>query len=550
MRHVITLVLFCAALVLLPTLAAPESAQDNAADLAVGAALNNDPAAQALPAGAEAPGAALNSEPAAQALPAGAGAPGAALNDDPAAQALPAGAEAPGAALSGEPAAQALPAGAGEPGAALNGEPVAQALPAGAGESGAALNGEPAAQALPAGAEALAGHGAGEYHFGLFARVGITVAIVAAQALLIWLIWARFFKFLADRIAESCRRKIKPLTIRKLKLLSAAQVINLIRFGINAVKYLLTALLLYITLPIVFSMFSATRRLADRLFGYILHPLRDILSNTIGYIPNLITIAIIVTVTRYVLRGLKFFAGQIEKGKLVLPNFYADWAKPTYKILQVLLWAFTLAIVYPYLPGSDSRVFQGVSVFVGIVFSLGSSSAIGNLVAGLVITYMRPFKIGDRIRINDTVGFVVEKHMMVVRIRTHKNEYVTFPNMLLLNSSVTNYNTSSDENSEGLILHTEVSAGYATPWQAIHEILISAALATDHVQKNPMPFVLQTGFDDFCARYQINCYTKEIDKVPAVYTALNENIQSAFREAGIDMTSAHQYRIASDKSGD
>jgi len=382
-----------------------------------------------------------------------------------------------------------------------------------------------------------------EHELGFPARLGMTLAIVVAQILLIWLIWAKLFRLLSRRIVESCRRRIKPFSIRKLRLLSPGQVVNVIRIGLNALKYLVTALLLYITLPIVFSMFSATRHIAARLFGYILNPLHNILFGAIEYIPNLITIVVIVTVTRYVLKGLRFFTVQIENGKLVIPNFYADWARPTYKIFQVLLWAFTLAIAYPYLPGSDSRVFQGVSVFVGIVFSLGSSSAIGNLVAGLVVTYMRPFKIGDRIRINDTVGFVVEKHMMVVRIRTHKNEYVTFPNMLILNSSVTNYNTSSDENAEGLIIHTEVTLGYATPWQTVHEILIGAALATDHVQKNPMPFVLQTGFDDFYARYQINCYTKEIDKVPGVYTLLNENIQNAFQEAGIDMTSAHQYRI-------
>ena len=428
--------------------------------------------------------------------------------------------------------------------------------PAFAEEPGAVLDTEaeaPADRADPAGVEADApGIGAQaaadediEHHLGFLVRLGITLAIAAGQVLLIWLIWAKFFRLLSDKIVASCKGRLKPFRIHKLKLLDPSQIINVIRLGLKVIKFLVTALLLYLTLPIVFSMFSATRHIAARLLGYIHNPLRDIFFGAIGYIPNLITIVIIVTVTRYVLKALKFFTVQIEKGKLVLPSFYADWARPTYKILQVLLWAFTLAIAYPYLPGSDSRVFQGVSVFVGIVFSLGSSSAIGNLVAGLVVTYMRPFKIGDRIKINDTVGFVVEKHMMVIRIRTHKNEYVTFPNMMLLNSSVTNYNTSSDENAEGLILHTEVTLAYAVPWQTIHEILIEAALATDHIQKDPMPYVLQTGFDDFYARYQINCYTKEIEKIPRIYTQLNENIQTAFQEAGIDMTSAHQYQIVS-----
>jgi small-conductance mechanosensitive channel len=212
----------------------------------------------------------------------------------------------------------------------------------------------------------------------------------------------------------------------------------------------------------------------------------------------------------------------------------------------VLLLAFTVAIIYPYLPGSESRVFQGVSVFVGIIFSIGSSSAIGNLVAGLVITYMRPFKLGDRVNIKDITGFVVEKNLMVVRLKTHKNEYVTFPNLTILGDKIINYNTSSDEDEEGLIIHAEVTYGYSTPWEKIHELLINAALATEHVLKKPKPFVLQTALDDFYARYQINCYTKEVGQIPRIYTVLYENIQNGFKEAGLDLTSAH-YEVSVQK---
>jgi small-conductance mechanosensitive channel len=180
---------------------------------------------------------------------------------------------------------------------------------------------------------------------------------------------------------------------------------------------------------------------------------------------------------------------------------------------------------------------------LGLIFSLGSTSAIGNLVAGLVITYMRPFKTGDRVQIKEITGFVVEKTLMVVRLKTHKNEYVTFPNVMILSSGIINYNTSSDEDAEGLILNTEITFGYATPWQTIHEILINAALATEYVQKKPKPFVLQTALDDFYARYQINCYTKEVDKVPAIYAQLYENIQNGFYATGIDMTAAHHQII-------
>jgi small-conductance mechanosensitive channel len=372
-------------------------------------------------------------------------------------------------------------------------------------------------------------------------RLGIAIAIVAVVILLIWFIWY-LFKRLNDRIENDGKKVIQPISFKKIKLLTAKQIIEIITFILRILKYVITIMLLYLTLPIVFSLFPATQNLASTLFGYILNPLRDIIVGAINYIPNLFKIIIIVFITRYVQRGIKFLANHVDSGRLVIPGFYADWAMPTMKILQVLLWAFMVAIIYPYLPGSDSRAFQGVSVFVGIIFSLGSSTAIGNLVAGLVITYMRPFKIGDRVQIKDITGFVVEKTMMVVRLKTHKNEYVTFPNTMILGSNIINYNTSLGEGEEGLIIFAEITFGYATPWQTVHDILINAALATDYVQKKPTPFVLQTMLDDFYARYQINCYTKEVSKIPAIYAMLYENIQNGFREAGIDMTAAH-YRI-------
>jgi small-conductance mechanosensitive channel len=380
----------------------------------------------------------------------------------------------------------------------------------------------------------------------IYQRLGIALAIVIGLILLIRFIWY-LFKRLDNKLEHSHKHKVKPLIIRKFTVLTAKQVVGIIEYFLRILKYVITGIFIFIALPVIFSLFPATRHLSSTLLLYILNPLKDITASILLYIPNLFKIIIIVLITRYVLKGLKFFAVKIEKGKLVIPGFYSDWAAPTLKILQVFLWAFTVALVYPYLPGSDSRAFQGVSVFLGVIFSIGSTSAIGNLVAGLVITYMRPFKIGDRVKIKDITGFVVEKNLMVVRLKTHKNEYVTFPNLMILGSSIINYNTSSDDDEEGLIIFAEVTFGYSTPWQTVHDILINAALATEHVQKKPKPFVLQTKLDDFYACYQINCYTKEVSKVPGIYTLLYENIQNGFRESGLDLTSAHYRVITSTK---
>ncbi|MDR1250757.1 MAG: mechanosensitive ion channel family protein, partial [Treponema sp.] len=317
-------------------------------------------------------------------------------------------------------------------------------------------------------------------------RFGIAVGIIVIQALLIWIVWRLFDRFKV-KAAVWGGQKLKPLTIKKLRLLTTKQMVNVLLFSLRILKYIVTVFQLFITIPLVFSLFPATKNLASVLFGYILNPIKNILLETVRYVPSLITIIIILLITRYIVRALKFFATQIARERLVIPGFYSDWAHPTFNILRVLLYAFTITVVYPYLPGSNSPIFQGVTVFVGLIFSFGSSAAIGNLIAGLMITYMRPFKIGDRIQIKDTTGFVVEKTLTVIRIKTHKNEYVTFPNMMILNSSIINYNTSSDEDEEGLVLHADVTMGYAVPWPTVHEILITAASKTNHVLEKPKP---------------------------------------------------------------
>ena len=210
---------------------------------------------------------------------------------------------------------------------------------------------------------------------------------------------------------------------------------------------------------------------------------------------------------------------------------------PTFHIVRFLLYAFMIAMIYPYLPGSDSGVFQGISVFVGLIVSLGSSTVIGNIIAGLVITYMRPFKMGDRIKLNDTTGDIIEKTPLVTRIRTPKNEVVTVPNSFIMSSHTVNYSTSARE--YGLIIHSEVSIGYDVPWRQVNQILIDAALNTPGVVDDPRPFVLETSLSDWYPVYQINAYIKEAHKMSQIYSDLHQTIQDKFNEAGIDIMSVN-----------
>jgi small-conductance mechanosensitive channel len=254
-------------------------------------------------------------------------------------------------------------------------------------------------------------------------------------------------------------------------------------------------------------------------------------------LPNIFYIAAIVLITRYALRGVHALFSAVGDGAITFKEFHRDWAEPSYKIVRVLLLAFAAVVVFPYLPGARSDAFKGVSLFLGVLFSLGSSSAIGNMVAGVVLTYTRAFQIGDRVKIGETIGDVTEKTLLVTRVRTIKNVEITIPNGTVLGAQVVNYTTLAA--TRGLILNTAVTIGYDAPWRTVHELLIAAAARTEHLAPEPAPFVLQTSLDDFYVTYEINAYTARADLMAVIYSRLHENIQESFNAAGVEIMSPH-----------
>ncbi|WP_224483236.1 mechanosensitive ion channel family protein [Robertkochia aurantiaca] len=320
---------------------------------------------------------------------------------------------------------------------------------------------------------------------------------------------------------------------------------TLIRLILRALKYVLLFVLIYVFSLVLFSLFPRTKPLADALVEYIVTPLKRFIIAIVNYIPELITVVIVFFLARALVRFLKFLSQEVERGRLQIPGFYTEWAAPTYRLLGILIYIFAFVLVFPYLPGSDSPAFQGVSVFLGLLISLGSTSAISNIIAGLVIIYMRAFKPGDRVKIGEITGDVVEKSMLITRLRTIRNEEVTIPNSAILNGSTINYSSSATE--LGLILNTTVTIGYDVPWRKVHELLIGAALKTEKIRKEPSPFVLQTSLNDFFVSYQVNLYTEHPENTAVIHSDLHANIQDAFNEAGIEILSPH-YRANRDGS--
>lgn len=216
------------------------------------------------------------------------------------------------------------------------------------------------------------------------------------------------FRKLKVRIQKLKDTKLKPISIQDYELLDT-QKQNLLIFLSNLLRYVFMLLQLLLTVPLLFSIFPQTKNLAYQIFSYIWNPVKTIFSGVIEYIPNLFTIFVIWYAVKYLVRFVHYLATEVQSERLKLNGFYPDWAMPTYHIVRFLLYAFMIAMIYPYLPGSDSGVFQGISVFVGLIVSLGSSTVIGNIIAGLVITYMRPFKLGDRIKLNDTIEMLLKR---------------------------------------------------------------------------------------------------------------------------------------------
>lgn len=343
------------------------------------------------------------------------------------------------------------------------------------------------------------------------------------------------FNRLKKRILLLKDTRLKSISFHGYDLLDTTKQVRLLTFFASISRYLIILLQLLITVPMLFAIFPQTEGLAIKIFSYLWIPIRSILKDIIDYVPNLFTIIVICLVIKYVIRGIKYMAHEVNEGNLKINGFYPDWAIPTFHIVRFLLYAFTVAMVYPYLPGADSGIFQGISVFVGLIVSLGSSTVIGNIIAGMVITYMRPYRLGDRIKLNDTVGNVIEKTVLVTRIKTPKNELVTIPNSFIMSSHTTNYSSSARD--IGLIIHGEVTIGYDTPWRKVHQLLIDAAKVTEGISQEPEPFVLETALSDYYPVYQINAYIHDADRLPRIYSAMYQNIQDKFAQAGVEIMS-------------
>jgi small-conductance mechanosensitive channel len=363
-----------------------------------------------------------------------------------------------------------------------------------------------------------------------FALSVIALAVLLTVLLLIRMLFRRMLAAVEAAKAHSIKfQKFEILRLEQVKALSVGVI--------RGVRFVVVLVLFYLYLHLTLSFFPWTRPFSGEILHYLLVPLKTMEGGIVGYIPNLIFLLVLVIVTHYVIKFMRLLSEEVEKGNITFPGFYPEWAKPTFKIARFIFIAFIAVVAFPYFPGSQSPAFKGISIFLGVLLSLGSSSTVSNIIAGLDMTYRRAYLKGDWIKIGDLIGEVTRMRLLVTHLRTFKNEEVVFPNALLLNSHVTNFSFLARE--RGLILHTSVTIGYSTPWRQVHAFLLQAAEQTPGLLRNPPPFVLQTALDDFYVRYELNAYTETPQHMLNIYSDLHQNIQDAFNEFEVQIMSPH-----------
>ncbi len=368
-------------------------------------------------------------------------------------------------------------------------------------------------------------------------RGGIAAAVATLLLVGVLWLWRRGARIIRKLMRQTLRHNLERFRAHRIDPKSVRTIQLLAEQTITVASIIVLLLVLDIYLTFVLGRFPWTRGFALALLDMLLSPVSLGFRALVGYLPSAFFLLFIAFVTLYAVRFTKVFFDAIDDGRLEFTSFPADWADPTFKSARMVIVAFALVVAFPYLPGSSSPAFTGVSVFAGVLLSLASSSSLSNMIAGLVLTYANAYKVGDRVQVGGTVGDVVERGLLATRVRTIKNEDVVVPNAVVLGGQIVNYSAIIEDH--GLILHTSVTIGYDAPWRQIHELLLSAGKATEGVVEAPEPFVLQTGLEDFYVTYQLNVYVNQAKGIARIYSDLHANIQDKFNEAGVEIMSPH-----------
>jgi small-conductance mechanosensitive channel len=363
---------------------------------------------------------------------------------------------------------------------------------------------------------------------------GRFLVISAVTLLLVWL-FHRLFVWLKGPALNRIKLKFGKIEDLANQVADTKQLWQLIESLINTVRIIVYIAITVAWVNFSLSLFPWTKHVVKQFYALILNPIRALGNGFVDALPDLFFLIVLTIVTRFLLGICKSFFNQVHSGLIRVDAISREVALTTYSILRIFIIAFALVIAYPYIPGSGSEGFKGLSIFFGVLLSMGSSSFISNMLAGYSLIYRRAYRIGDRVKINDVTGNITAMRALSTRIKTPKNEEVNFPNSVVLNSAIVNF--SRLEKSGGLILHSEVGIGYDVPWRQVEAMLLQAAENTGGLLSEPKPFVLQKSLGDFTAIYQVNAFCRDAQQIESIYSRLHANIQDEFNRYGVQIMS-------------
>lgn len=368
--------------------------------------------------------------------------------------------------------------------------------------------------------------------------IGLIKAALATVAALV-VFWGsnKLLRSLRRQVDQWQDQSLESIRFQRFEFLSNRQIDRIIEVLSRLFRVVIYLIILYLYIPFVLGAFPATKPLAQKLTATFWSAIGAVWQGFLGYLPNLITILVFIFIAYWASRLTKLVFKAIDRGIITLPGFYQEWAQPTSKIAVFFIWVLAGILIFPLLPASDSPSFQGISIFIGALLTLGSSTAISNIISGFISIYTRAFQVGDRIEVNGIKGDVIDKTILSTQILTPDNEVVTIPNASIISSNIVNYAAAGRDLEKPLLLTTTITLGYDIPWRKIYQVLTESALVTDGILKDPSPFVWQVSLNDYYPSYCLKAYTKEPSRMGAIYSQLHENIQDHCNAAGIEILS-------------
>lgn len=369
----------------------------------------------------------------------------------------------------------------------------------------------------------------------LFGTLYAGIATLVFAASIFFLLRGREWLLQRLELANNPKHGVSILQVGNLYLMPYLRM--LVSGVVRLCVFLVIALVSYIWLAFVMRQFPYTIGYGHRLTDYIVGLVSDIGLSILHSIPNLIMVAIIFWLAKMTSNIVRSIFQRIEQGRLRSHLFDAETAKATRRVIVVLVWLFAVVVAYPYIPGSDTEAFKGVSVFLGLIVSLGSAGIVSQLLGGLIVVYSRAFQPGEFVRIGDYEGTVTTVGVLSTKVKTIRKEEITIPNAVLLNATSTNYTRLSKP--DGIIISTSITIGYDTPWPQVHHLLISAAEKTEQVRNEPEPQVRQIALNDWYVEYRLLVHIDDPESQIIVLSELHQNIQNEFADAGLQIMSPH-----------